>query len=234
MGGGLLPDRQHHCRAGLWTARRLFWPAAHDARRAGPVHDRLAPVRARPQHRVPDRDARAAGLWRRRIDDAVASADRRNIPAARARPLSGLPRRRGGQLQHLRPGRRRLPDPGFWMAIDLPRQPAARAPCRSAGAASQGAAERPSADHVRYAGFGVVRDVRVPGDPRSAAGSANGRAHAAGRARPLGVRPVCARSSALAGEAQRLSAHSAAPRSGSRRCGGATRWRPVMAQRWSR
>ena len=33
-----------------------------------------------PQHRIPHRDARAAGIWRRRIDDAVASAGRQDIP----------------------------------------------------------------------------------------------------------------------------------------------------------
>ena len=74
---------------------------------------------------------RPAGAGRRRPDDAVAGADRRGHSAARARPLPGLSRRRRRLLLHLRAGGRRPAHPALRLALDLPRQSAARAasPC---------------------------------------------------------------------------------------------------------
>ncbi len=70
--------------------------------------------------------ARPAGPRRRRPDDAVAGADRRDHPAARARALSGLPRLRHGDGQHLRAGHRRLSHAPLRLAQRVPGQPAAR------------------------------------------------------------------------------------------------------------
>ncbi len=75
-------------RLGDTFGRRLMMVVALDD-----LHGRLGAVRARAQYRTAYRVPGAAGFRRRRLDDAVASADRRSDPAARARPLSGLSRR---------------------------------------------------------------------------------------------------------------------------------------------
>ncbi len=87
-----------------------------------------------PNIELSDRSAGIAGLWRRRLDDAVASADRRNHSAARARQISGLPRRRLGKLKHVRTGCRRLSYRSLRLAIDLPCQHPAWVHCCRAGA----------------------------------------------------------------------------------------------------
>ena len=70
--------------------------------------------------------AHPAGPGRRRTDDAVAGADRRDHPAARARPLPGLPGRRDGLVQRVRTGGRRLSHASLRLAQRVPRQSAAR------------------------------------------------------------------------------------------------------------
>ena len=174
--------------------------------------------------------SRAAGIWRRRSDDAVASADRRNHPAARARPLSGLSRRRIGQFQHIRSGRRRLSDRSVRLAIDLPCQRAARARRRRARAAPRVAPGRSPPYHLRYPGPRSVHHVRKPGDPGARAIAAHAIEHGADGARPFGIWNSFARRPVMAGAAQHVSAHTPAPVQGTldlaqRRLGGLPRRR---------
>src|SRR6516225_6982837 len=87
---------------------------------AAPVYGGRGAVRFGAEHQYAHRVSRGAGFWRRRTDDAVASTDRRSHPAARARPLPGLSRRRGGNLQQFWPCGGRLPNPGLRLAVDFP------------------------------------------------------------------------------------------------------------------
>ena len=124
---GRLSDRSNHRGADLRPAWRCLRPPQTDVRCARRVHGGVAGLRRRADHRVVDVGARAAGPRRRRADDAVAGVDRRIDPAARARPLPGLYRDRGGHRQFVRAGGRRLSDPAFRLAVDLPDQRADRA-----------------------------------------------------------------------------------------------------------
>ena len=126
LGRRRLSGRRHHRRARLWPAARRLRRQAHDVRRARHLPRRLAAVRRLHQHRDAEPCARPAGPRRRRADDAVAGAHRRDHPAARARPLPGLPGRRDGHVQHLRTRRRRLSHASFRLAQRVPHQPAAR------------------------------------------------------------------------------------------------------------
>ena len=234
MGCGVLSDCQHHRRAGLRAPRRLVRPPADDARRACPLHRRIGALRAGSQHRIPDGDARAARIRRRRAHDFVASARGRDHSAARAGPLSRLSRRRYGQLQHLWAGCRRLSHASLRLAVDLPRQCAAW-PCRRPpGVAARDPAGRSTADHLRCAGTGAVHDVRQPGHFGVGRSPAYGCTHAADDPRSAGVWRGGAVGADLAGKAQRLAAHSAHSVQTSRRSGVPTAWPPATAPRWCR
>ena len=127
------------------------------------LHDRIGLLRARAEYRITDRRTRPAGFRRRRVDDLVASAGRRNRSAARARPLSGLSCGGRSQFQHVRTGCRRLSHPGFRLAVDFPRQCAAGACRRPSRAAPGHPTGRPPADHIRCSGFAAFHHVRRPG-----------------------------------------------------------------------
>ena len=141
----------------------------------GDLHGRVGAVRALAQYRVADGVPRDPGFRRRRPDDAVAGADRRSHTAARARPLSGLSRRRsrsasstfgpvaGGYLTQ-----------AFgWQSIFLINMPlgliAMLLVLRLAVAPG-----RPPPHHLRYSGAGAVHLVRRAGD----SGARTGAAHA--------------------------------------------------------
>ena len=118
-----------------------------------PLYGRIGTLRARSQHRNPDRDAGAARIRRRWPHDLVASAGRRDHPAAGTRPLSGLSRGRVRQFQHVRTGRRRLSHPSIRLAVDLPGQRTARARCR--------ASRRCALQHNRATGGGQRSMLRA-------------------------------------------------------------------------
>ena len=231
MGRGVVSDRQHDRRAGLWTAGGFVRPAADDLHGARAVHGRLGAVRAVAQHRIPDGRARIARPWRRRPDDAIASAGRRDDSAARARALSGLSGGRVGSVEHIRPGRRRISHAGLRLAIDFSGQCAAR-PCRRGdGAAAQDQTRRLAQNEFRCARVGAVHVVRQPGHPGARAGATHGRRHAAADRGPARVRSARAAGADLAGEAFNLAAHSASsiPRAFglARRCHDRLSWRRV-------
>src|SRR5258708_1288174 len=82
-----LPLCTHPGRAGLRPAARRLQRPAHDVRGAVDLPRRIAVLRRRHQHRDAGGRAHPAGARRWRPDDAVAGADRRGHPAARAGAL---------------------------------------------------------------------------------------------------------------------------------------------------
>ena len=113
-----------------------------------------------------DRVPRAAGPRRRRADRDHDGGGRRHRPAARARPLPGLLRRRLRRLDGDRPAARRLLRRQPLLALDLLRQPAGR---RARARRDRGRVPRP-------------RRARPPQDRLPRRGAA--------RRRPLGDRAV--------------------------------------------
>ena len=88
---------------------------------------RLGALRDQPEHDRADRLPRAPGARRRRPAGDDAGRRRRHRPAARARQVPGLLRRRVRRLDRDRPAARRLLRRQPLLALDLLRQPADRA-----------------------------------------------------------------------------------------------------------
>ena len=201
MGSGVLPDRQHHRSARLWTPGRLVWSAPHDPHGVGVVRRRIRGLRVRSHYNALDGGARAAGIWRRRTHELVTGARRRDHSAARARPLSGLPRWSIGRFQYIRTDRRRLSHASVRLALNFSRQRPARPRRGFTGGAAQSAAGRRTAHQIRCAGAGVVHVVREPGHLGSRTGPAYGHARIAGDPGLAGFRRGRAVGADMAGEA---------------------------------
>ena len=125
----LVSDCRHDRRADLWPARRQLRPPQSDVLCALAVHGGVGAVRCGADHRTPVAGACAARAWRRRPDDVVAGAGRRDDPAARTGALSGLSRHGGGLRQYIRPDRRRFSHRAFRLAVDFSGQSADRLRC---------------------------------------------------------------------------------------------------------
>ena len=192
-------------------------------------------MRARAEHRIADRRARAARIWRRRTDDFVASARRRDHSAARARPLSGLSR---GESRSV-PAR-------------SVRSPAATSRRLSVGDRSFSSTCRSGSPPFSLC-CGCRRGRRIAGGPRSMRRAWCCLRCSSARSFLLWNRPSAWKRATLpmifgaggiwnsrvacadlAGKAVELAAHSARSCSESHRSGAPTAWPPATALRWCR
>ena len=124
------------------------------------LHDRIAPVRARAEHRADRRVPPAAGDVRRRAGAALAIGDARCLSDRAARPGDGhLGRRRHARADH-GPDARRLADRELLLALGVSGQSAGRHPD----------GDRPARVHGRdqASGASAVRLVRLPRARRAA------------------------------------------------------------------
>ena len=131
VGRDRVPARVDGRRAAVREARRPLRAQARPPDRDRDLPRRLGALRPEPEHGRADRLPRAPGARRRRADRDDDGGRRRPRPAARARPLPGLLRRRLRRLDGDRAAARRLLRRQPLVALDLLRQPADRRSSRS-------------------------------------------------------------------------------------------------------
>ena len=183
MGGDGVHAHRHRLDAAVGQDLRPLRPAAAVPDRDRHLRRGLPARRLLAEHRAADRVPRGPGPRRRRADVARAGDDRRHHPAARARSLPGLLRRRLRHVVGARPGPRRLVRRRTRLAVDLLHERPDR-PRRTGdhlrGAEDAARTPRPLASTTSAPPLVVALGVLVPA------------LHRLGRARPrLGLRHRC-------------------------------------------